>query len=150
MKRIEFCAAVLLALALAGAPATLAAPEGAVTDAAASASATATAAAAAVEVRVERTVRALTEPLGLTGDQGVRLRPVLVRHQQAVQELRERWTASDAGEAEARAGFRADLLELRAGLRQELAGILTPDQIDRFEELRRENRRRGAAALEPE
>lgn len=139
MKRIEFCAAALLALALAGAPATLAAPEGAADDAA-----------SAVEVRVERTVRALTEPLGLTGDQGVRLRPVLVRHQQAVQELRERWTASDAGEAEARAGFRAELLELRAGLRQELAGILTPDQIDRFEELRRENRRRGAAALEPE
>jgi Spy/CpxP family protein refolding chaperone len=92
--------------------------------------------------RVDRELQTMTQNLNLTDDQQAKIRPLL---QDQAKQLRELRADSTIPEADARAKAR----EIRQSTRKQIVQILTPEQREKFKEVRQE-RRSGQQAPPPQ
>ncbi|GAA3762823.1 hypothetical protein [Terriglobus aquaticus] len=84
----------------------------------------------------------LSKKLGLSADQTAKLEPILAQHRDQVEALRQ----NTALTAEQR---HAQMRDLNRNTHQQLAGVLTPDQMQQWKAMRKEHKHRedaGASA----
>lgn len=83
-----------------------------------------------------RMIEELKTELGLTDAQVEQLRPILKKHMEAIKALRD-------DESLGREQKHAKMQELRKELLAELAKVLTPEQLAKFEEMRKNRKGPG-------
>lgn len=102
----------------------------------------------AEDAMLERAMRSLTGQLGLTEDQAERMKPMLARHHADIRGLRAEF--KDWPEESGRQVFRQNLQTTRGSFHDELSSVLSPEQLEKFKKLQKNNRHRARAAQEPE